>query len=142
MTADRQLSIIELFREMLEEDLGADVPGGIVVGPATNDQQQLGVIQLMSAGLPRKEAYAPLLWQRVQIRCVAGSLIAADTLAGLVMVREDNRNRRVVTQDSNGHAYLVHWVSVESGPSGHFDSPTTWETLLFAEVMVGTVPVA
>lgn len=137
----RALSPIELFKSLCEVEMEGDLNGGVFVGPAPHAAQQLGTVQLMSAGLGRKEAYLPLQWQRIQIRCVAGSMIQAETIAGLLMLRLDNRNRVTVSQVSNGHDYLIHSISIESGPSMHFDSPATWEVLLFAEIMVGTRPV-
>lgn len=137
----RALSIIELFKNLVESEMAGDLPGGVFVGPANNTAQQSGCVQLMSAGLGRKEAYLPLQWQRIQIRCVAGTMLAAESIAGLFMLRIDNRNRITLSQASNGHDYLVHVISIEAGPSMHFDTPATWEVLLFAEMCVGTRPV-
>jgi hypothetical protein len=135
------MSPVALLKAMLESSIGADAPGGVVIGPATDAKQQLGVIQLMAAGLPKEEQYAPLLWQRVQVRCVGPTLLVAEVIAGLILLRLNNTSRATVPQASTNKTWLVHSLRVIGGPSMHFDTPETWETLLFAELMVGTQPV-
>jgi hypothetical protein len=121
----------------------------LVVGPANDTQQQGGVISLMAAGLPVIEKYAPLQWHRTQARCIAGDLGTADIIAQLVQRDIHGVSRKLCFQTPNpaypedtGRWFLVHLVNVTAGPSHHYDSPETWESLLFAELMIGTDPVA
>lgn len=141
MTPTRTVSPIELLKVLTDAEMSGDLDGGTFVGPADHPSQQAGCIQFMSAGLPKEERYVPAVWQRIQVRCVSGSMMGAETIAGLFMERLNNRNRVTVTQSSNGNAYLIHVIDITSGPSMHFDTPATWEVLLFAELMVGTQPV-
>lgn len=120
----------------------------VVVGPANDAQQQAGVISLMAAGLPVIEKYAPLQWHRAQARCLAGTLDVADVLAQSVQRDIHGQVRKLCFQAPNdlypedtGQWFLIHLTNVVVGPSMHFDSPETWETLMFAELMIGTTPV-
>jgi len=134
---------VELFMAYLDTNLAPeDAPSGTVIGPATDTQQMGGVVQLMAAGMPQLERYTPTLWQRVQIRCVAKTLEEAQHIALRVLATARGRNRVVVTQPSDGHEYLIHSMELTAGPSGHFDTPKTFEALIFAEIMVGTQPVS
>jgi hypothetical protein len=116
-------------------------PGGVVVGPATDAQQQAGVVSLMGAGLPVVERYLPLQWLRVQVRCLAPTLEEADKISFLVNKELHARTRVVARQRSTDHRFLVHLMNITAGPSMHYDSPETWETLLFGEVLIGTQPI-
>lgn len=116
-------------------------PGGIVTGPATDAQQQAGVVSLTQAGLPVVERYSPIVWMRCQVRCLAPTLDLADRLGWAVQRNlEGLPNRVVARMASTDRRYLVHLSSVTAGPSEHYDSPETWEALLFAELMIGTEP--
>lgn len=115
-------------------------PAGVVTGPANDDQQQRGVISIMQAGLPTIELYTPVQWMRCQIRCLAGTLAEADQISFGVNAFLHGRGRTVGRMASTDHRYLVHMINVVAGPSMHYDSPETWETLLFAELMIGTDP--
>lgn len=121
----------------------------VVVGPANDGQQQDGVISLMAAGLPTIEKYAPLQWHRSQARCLAGDLATADLIAQCVQRDVHGVVRKVCYQTPNpaypadtGQWFLIHLSNVTVGASAHYDSPETWEYLLFAELMIGNVPVA
>jgi hypothetical protein len=116
-------------------------PAGVVVGPATDAQQQAGVIQCVAAGLPNLDKYGPVQWSRVQIRCLAPTLDLADRIAQNVYPVLNGRQRLTAYQASTGRRYLVHLVNVAAGPSQHYDSPETWEALVFAEMMIGTAPI-
>lgn len=127
--------------------IGAEIPDSAalvvaVVGPANDTQQQGGVVSFMGAGLPIIEKYSPVQWHRAQMRCLAGDLSTADYIAGLVQRDIHGLVRKVCYQASNDSWYLVHLSNVVAGPSMHFDSAETWETLLFAELMIGDVAVA
>lgn len=113
-------------------------PVTVVVGPATDAQQQAGVIQMVSAGLPTVEKYAPIQWVRVQIRCLSGTLEYSDTIAQSVQRDLHGKFRIRARMRSNDTWHLVHLSNISAGPSMHYDSPETWENLLFAEIMLGT----
>ena len=121
----------------------------LVVGPATDAQQQNGVVSLMAAGLPLIEKYAPLQWHRSQARCIAGDLITADIIAQLVQRDTHGVIRKLCFQkpkaeypEDTGRWFLIHMANITAGPSHHYDSPETWESLLFIEMMIGTDAVA
>lgn len=117
-------------------------PHGAVVGPADNPQQQEGVIQMVAAGLPVVERYTPVQWMRCQMRCLAGSLDHADTISQRVMNELNQKQRVVGRMASTDRRYLIHLMNITAGPSMHFDSAETWETLVFAEIMIGTDPIS
>jgi hypothetical protein len=142
MTTTIPLSPVELLKDYLVDEIGHEVPGGIVVGPLSDEQQQKGGISVMAAGLPKREKYVPVMWQRLQLRVIAPSLDIADAIAQHAFAALDEKSRIIMTQTSTGSQYLVHYIGVSGGPSMHFDSPETWEDLLFAEVMVGTQPIS
>lgn len=139
--SDTTISPSELMADVLTRLGLPDIaPGGIVVGPANDAQQQAGVVSIVDAGLPVVEKYKPLVWVRTQLRCLSGSLADADMIAHKVQESLHGRVRLVARMASTDQRYLVHMVSVTSGPSMHFDSAETWETLLFAEAMISTDP--
>lgn len=137
-----EISPAELVRDMLvrlgEPDF---VPGGIVVGPLTDEQQQAGALGITQAGLPTVEKYTPIIWMRCQVRCMAPTLEQADRL-GFWTQRQLHRmpNRVAARMASTDKRYLVHLSAVTAGPSEHYDSPETWEALVFAELMIGSEP--
>jgi hypothetical protein len=114
---------------------------GAVVGPATDVQQQEGVIQLVAAGLPVLEKYVDVQWMRCQMRCLAATLDMAETISQKVYTEMNGRGRTIGRMASTDQRYLIHLVNITAGPSMHYDSPETWETLLFAELMIGTQPI-
>jgi hypothetical protein len=59
----------------------------------------------------------------------------------MVFTELNQKVRVVAYQASTGERYLVHLVNVTAGPSMHYDSPETWETLLFAELMIAATPI-
>lgn len=136
------ISPAELVMNLLETELDAQyAPGGIIVGPLNDAQQQAGAIQLVDAGMPRQEMYAPVVWDKVQIRCIAHSLAQADTMARAVFAVLNQHGRAIAEMVSTGDRYLIHTINIIAGPSMHYDTPETHETLLFAEVMIGLDPV-
>lgn len=136
-----QLSPAELTRDILVRlSLPGLAPAGVVVGPANDTQQQNGVISITPAGLPELEMYVPVQWTRVQVRCLAGTLSDAEAIAQRVYPSLNGRNRIVARQASTDQRFLVHAINVNAGPSVHYDSPETWESLLFAEIMLSTAP--
>jgi len=145
------ISPAELTRDLITRYGEVIVNEGytVKVGPANDTEQQAGVISLMSAGLPMIEKYAPLQWYRAQARCLAGDLATADLLAQAVQRDVHGRGRSLCFQTANpaypddtGQWFLIHMANITVGPSMHYDSPETWETLMFAELMIGNVPVA
>lgn len=113
----------------------------VVVGPATNEQQQAGVISVTDSGPLRSERYIPVVYPRLQIRCMAHDVSVSDRIGWHVYDILHNRHRQVVT-DSTDMSWLVHRTEVLSGPSLHYDSQATWEQLLFVETMIGREPVS
>lgn len=135
------MSPAELVADILNRlTLPGFAPAGAVVGPANDQQQQTGVVSIMAAGLPVVEMYRPEQWLRAQMRCLAPTLELADTIAQRVLERLNGQTRTVARMASTDHRYLVHLCNITAGPSMHFDSPETWETLLFAELMISTTP--
>lgn len=137
-----EISPAEITRDVLRRWCDPDIaPEGVVVGPADDDMQQGGVVSITPAGLPKPELYTPLQWMRCQIRCLAGTLDLAETIGQAVQRDLHGRGRTRARMASTDRWYLVHLINVVAGPSAHYDSPETWETLLFAEVLIGTQPV-
>mgnify|MGYP001558341520 CR=1 FL=1 len=136
-----EISPAEIVADLLERwgDPSAAAEG-VVVGPTSAQQQQSGVVSVTAAGLPVVEKYAPLQWMRAQIRCLAPTLGKADTIAQSVQRDLHGIVRKKARMASSGEWYLVHLANITAGPSMHYDSPETWETLLFAEVMLGSQP--
>jgi hypothetical protein len=114
----------------------------LVVGAATDTQQQAGVISLVAAGLPIIEKYIPLQWTRAQIRCLGPDLDTADFLSQCVQRDIHGVVRKLCYQASRDEWFLIHLCNITAGPSMHFDTPETQETLLFAEILLATDPVA
>lgn len=139
---DTAVSPAELAADILNRLGPPDIAAhGAVVGPATDAQQQEGVIQLVAAGLPVLEKYVDLQWMRCQMRCLAGTLDTAETISQKVYAEMNGRGRTIGRMASTDQRYLVHLINITAGPSMHYDSPETWETLLFAELMIGTQPI-
>ena len=137
------ISPAELVADVLQRLGRPDIaPMGVVVGPATNAQQQGGVVQMSQAGLPAVERYVPAQWMRCQIRCLAGTLEEADQIAQKVQQSLHGKQRVIARMASTDHRYLIHLLNITSGPSMHYDSAQTWEELLFAEIMIGTDPIS
>lgn len=112
----------------------------VVVGPANDSDTQAGIIQMVVAGLPAIELYAPTVWVRGQIRILAGTLDKADLIAQMVQRDIHGLNRKRARQASTDSWYLVHLCNITAGPSQHYDSDETQEQLLFAEVLIATQP--
>lgn len=127
----------ELLKTFLDSYMNpSTVPGGAVVGGATDEAQQRGCVSLMDAGDTRQELYAPLLWKRVQIRCMARTLAEADVIGNHVYdLLSDQQNLELA--DDQGRLWFVHGIYVSTGTSHHVDSNETQESLLFANVTVG-----
>lgn len=141
-TPEYEISPAELTADLLRRKLStALVPGGVIVGPANDDQQQAGCVQLAIAGRPKLEKYAPLIWVRAQLRCVSETLEHAERICMASDVALTRVTREEAQMDSTGDRYLVHLANVTAGGSMHYDSPETWEELLFAELLVGTDPI-
>lgn len=134
-----EISPAELIKDALER-WGAPnlAPYGVVVGPTTDAQQQGGVASVTAAGLPLVEKYAPLQWMRAQVRCLHGTLDGAEQIAQAVYRDLNGRGRMKARMRSTDAWYLIHLANITAGPSYHYDSPETWETLLFAEILIGS----
>jgi hypothetical protein len=135
------VSVVEVMRTYLESDgdLTQAAPGGIRVGPCSFDEQQSGCIGLMLAGRAELDTGLPLRRFRIEARCLAPELGQSETICRELERVIDSGNRVVVRQPSDGQKYLVHFMTVNGGPSCRKDSDApTWETLLFVEVLCGT----
>jgi hypothetical protein len=95
-------------------------------------------MSLMDAGNEGLESYLPLVKPRFQIRCIADTLERCEQIGRHAALTLDGIDGRMVVQQANGEAYLVHGVSVSGGPSAHRDTDGTWEYLLFAGALMGT----
>ncbi len=134
------ISPAELIADVLKRLTLVGLEWSIVSGPATDKQQQAGVVQMVDAGLPVVELYVPTVTVRTQIRCLHGTLDIADTIARATVAALHGRGRTVARMKSTDRRYLIHYINITSGPSMHYDSAETWETLLFAESLIGTDP--
>lgn len=144
------ISPVELVADLITRygtTVGNIVPqtgkaAALVVGAASDVQQQGGVISVVAAGLPVVEKYVPLQWMRAQIRCLGPDSDTAELLGQCVQRDIHGEVRKLCYQKSADSWYLIHLCNVTAGPSMHFDSAETQETLLFAEVLIATVVVA
>lgn len=137
-----EISPAELVADLLNRWGDPEIaPAGVIVGPTNNPQQQAGVISVTAAGMPSVSKYTPTQWMRAQVRCLAGDLSLAESIAQGVLRDLNGQVRLRCRMRSTDQWYLVHLANVTAGPSMHYDSPETWETLLFAEIMLGTEPV-
>jgi len=116
------------------------IPAGAVVGQATDAQQQAGVVAIVASGDGRPEMYAPILWPRLQMRCVAPTLSHTDRM-GRHLYELLHDHPRTEVRDSEGNEWLVNGVYISTAPSDHWDSAETWENLLFATMCVATQPI-
>ncbi len=131
------ISPAELVKFVLDNEA---VGTTVVVGPASNAQQQEGVISIVQAGLPVIEKYAAIQWMRCQVRCLSSTLQGADRIAWAVQAKLHGRQRVLAVQGSTNETFLIHLMNITAGPSMHYDTPETHETLLFAEIMIGSEP--
>lgn len=137
-----EISPAELLRDVLTRLSDPDLaPAGVIVGPATDAEQQAGVISLMDAGMPVTEFYVPTISVRTQVRCLAGTLEAADRIGRGVQRDLNGRTRVLARMASTDKKYLIHFINMGQGPSMHLDSAETWELLMGVEMTIGTDPV-
>lgn len=128
------ISPAELVLTMLNEQLDRKIClAGAVVGPASHEAQQEGIVSLTDAG-PQLDRYSPVVKARIQIRCMANKLATCDLIGYHVASILHNRHREVIKQPSTGLKYLSYRCNVTAGPSAHFDSAVTWEALMFVEI--------
>lgn len=135
------LSPSELLREYIIDNWADPKGSTVVVGGATDEQQECGVIALADAGFAKAEKYAPLVWPRVQMRCVARTLERAEFIARQMYDLLHPVDNVQVIQPSSSDTWVIKQITVGAGPSMHFDSKETWEVLLFAEMVIATNPV-
>jgi hypothetical protein len=136
------ISPAELLRSRLAADVDpAIVPGGVVVGPTTDEQQQQGCVSIMDAGLAKQERYLPLVRVRTQVRVMGPSLSEVDRIARHVYGLLNGVGRHIIEQVSTGEQYLIHLTNVSAGPSAYFNSTEAWEEVLFTESLISTDPV-
>ena len=118
------------------------LPENVVVGPLQLDQLKAGSVSLLDAGQPRMENFPGLVWVRGQIRILSRTLEEVDLIGRHLWGLLAHKNRIVARQTSNNSDYLIHIITVAAGPSQHYDSPITYEELMFTEMMVSTEAVA
>lgn len=136
------LSPAEVFADVVKQFTDRDVIPHVVVGPLSEEQQRAGGISIMDAGLGKPDSTGLVTSPRMQLRCMGPNLGRVESIARHAGFNLDNiRGRVVAHQGSTNEDFLVHTVSVDSGPSAHRDTDETWEYLIFAEAMMGTTPV-
>jgi hypothetical protein len=133
----------EILKAFLDGNVvEAVVPGGVFVGAAPDEAQQVGCVSLADAGSSKpEEENARLLWKRVQVRCMGPTLWEAEKVGKHVfdLLR---RQRWLVIEDSNGNGWLVHGIYITASPSQHLDSAETQEVLGFINITIGADPVS
>ena len=147
MSGDEIPSVPEIVRALLRADPGVQeaAPGGVMVGPASYEEQQAGCVSLNEEGLgERTEPGLPLIRHRMACRCLATSDFAAAAIGRAVFSCLHDKGRRVVEQPSTGKSYLVHWSKVTGGPTGLAADedgalvPGIYENKLVVEALMGT----
>lgn len=133
------VSPAELMMHLVLDRTSRDIVPHATVGPMNEEQLREGGVQISTAGATRPESVG-LIYPRIQIRCIASELADAERMARYVYESLHGTHRAAVTQDS-GDTWLIHGVQITGGPSDHFDTSETWEGLMFADTMIGTVPV-
>jgi hypothetical protein len=135
-------SPVEVFKDVVRNAVVEEDVPFVKVGPLSPDEQRAGAVSVMDAGSGADEMYLPLIHPRFQLRCIAPTLESCERLGRHVGFALTLLPARVAgLQVSNGRTYLVHQIHVTGGPSAHRDTEGTWEYLLFADTMMGTVPV-
>lgn len=139
------VSVPELLKKLLDDDaqVRVSVPGGVVVGPATEAQQKEGAIILAESGVSRLERDVPLLRMQMTARCIAASVDRTERISAVLYDVLHAQGRQVVAQASSEQTFLVHYTFITGGPIlavGEIEG--TWENVLTIEVMVGTEPIA
>jgi hypothetical protein len=116
------------------------IPAGAVVGGADDKQQQAGVAVLMDAGTVKRELYAPLLWKRVQIRCLGKDLLHATQIGNYLFDFLDDQ-KWLELSDFWGQKWFVHMIYTDVAPSQHQDTSETKEDLMFVVMCIGRDPI-
>lgn len=141
------ISPAELMKDYLDKhvDAAVIVPENIAVGPVNKEMIDAGCIELVDAGMPKQEPPG-LVWVRSAIRCIGPTLDRVDVIGRHIWSICSNKNRVTASMynpdGSVRDTYLIHVMKVVAGPSHHFDSEITWESLQFTEMMVGTTALA
>jgi hypothetical protein len=136
------ISPAEVFMVALRGLVDSTTVPHVVVGPLSFLQQQAGGVSLMDSGEVRSETL-PLVRPRLQVRCIAPTLGQCEVIGRTVeLAIQTQSGRQIITQPSTGEQFLLHTMTVNGAPSAHRDTDSTWEYLLFAEAMMGTIPVA
>ena len=139
-----EFSPLEVFGAFVQTILGAEVPaGGVVVGPATKEQQAAGVVCVMPTGTWRNDTSSLVVWQRLNVRCIAPSFADAESIGQHVYLsfNTEGRHRHILAQASNGHTYLVHAANPSVGTPFYNSDDSVWEFLVVVEALFGLGPV-
>ena len=132
------LSVPEIVRSLLSSVVDV-APGGVVVGPASLDEQEAGCVALNEQGLGARTGNVPLVRHRMAARCLAPTLEQAERIASAVFDVLHQKGRRVAAQLSTGKKYLVHWTEVRGGPTAlEGEERGIWEEVVMIEALVGT----
>lgn len=131
------MSYLEVMREALATLVQGEAQGGVVVGPATQEQLKAGVISLSSQGLAVSEPNLPILRARVTVRCLGPTIDVVARIADAVIAGLKTFSRVAVLQPSTGERFLVHSIVLSGGPALARDSETTWEVLLYLDTIIG-----
>lgn len=136
-----EVSPAELLKVYIDDRADTSVvPAGAVVGGADDNEQQQGVISIMDGGSSKQELYAPLLNERLQLRCLAPTLYEADRIGNHAYALLDDV-KWVELRDSAGFTWFVHTIYCATRPSHHLDSKETFESLFYVNITVGTEPI-
>jgi len=139
-------SVPELIQAVLSAnaDLIEAAPGGVMVGPASHEQQQLGCVALNQEGQgERVAAGIPLVRHRMACRCLAPTGEVSETITRCITACLHDKSRRVVMQPSTGEKFLVHYTAVTGGPTDtEAETAGIVENTLVIDALVGTEVVA
>lgn len=134
------VSPLELAIAIVEGAVERSICPNVCGGPAELAWQQEGVCSLTDAGASQTNPHMPVIWRRIQCRCVAHTMSHAEQIGMHIYSLLHTRHRELVQQPSTDQWYLVYRTQCVAEPSTHYDGPSTWESLAFYEFMVGTVP--
>lgn len=138
-------SSVELLFILLTRDVDRTIVPAtqpVWVGGADNASQQAGCVVISKVGVVTNNPHLPIDDDRLQVRCMHHQYANAEQIGQHVLDLLHVRHRELVTQESSGHTYLIHRTQRLAGPTMHWDSETTWESLAFYEVMCGSYPVS
>lgn len=136
------VSPCEILEVLLNGAMDAEiVPFGCVVGPVSDQQAQGGVVSLTEGGATSVDTYVPIIWARIQIRCLAPTLATVDAIGFHVAACVFDMRRIVVTTPSTGQSWLVYGVTMATMPSHHYNTAEDFEALMYVTLGVSACTV-